>query len=75
MNCLRIQLFVSLQSLRKGFHIYNAPTIEDIFDIQGCERMVSDQKRAARYVRDEADNLIEANGKVSIIILFKMRRL
>ena len=56
--------YLPVQSLRKGFHIYNAPTVDDVFDVQGCERMVSD-RRAARYVRDEADNLIESNGKVS----------
>ena len=58
---IRILIRIS-QSLRKGFQIYTAPVMDDIFSIQGCEGMVSDQ-RAARYVRDEADNLIESNGK------------
>ncbi len=37
-----------------------------MFDVQRCEgdAVLSDQ-RAARYIRDEADNLIESNGACS----------
>ena len=63
---LNVQSFFrdGFQSLRKGFQIYTAGSVDDVFALQGCERMVGDQ-RAARYLRDEADNLIEANGNVS----------